>query len=276
MAKDFLSPSSVFELTKPYRTSNETLLTLWGKVRRLDDDLIEHLATNSFSETFNDSIFSPYDKDEIVLCLNYDGLYGINNLNRFLQGGNPEDSVLWGIETYKVNDPILFNESNRFAPVIYNNLKGRITNISKTEETITFDIEVYGASINGVDAADSGFELIGNSNSGNAIIRFTTNRLKSTDDDENSMDTVIPFQVAYAVSIHKAQGLEYNSVKIVISNEVEERITHNILYTAITRAKEHLKIYWTPETEKNVLSNIKSRFNNKDWNLIKSHYPDLR
>ena len=90
------------------------------------------------------------------------------------------------------------------------------------------------------------------------------------------MDTVIPFQVAYAVSIHKAQGLEYNSVKIVISNEVEERITHNILYTAITRAKEHLKIYWTPETEKNVLSNIKSRFNNKDWNLIKSHYPDLR
>ena len=276
LAKDFLSPSSVFELTKPYRTSNETLLTLWGKVRRLDDDLIEHLATNSFSETFNDSIFSPYDKDEIVLCLNYDGLYGINNLNRFLQGGNPEDSVLWGIETYKVNDPILFNESNRFAPVIYNNLKGRITNISKTEETITFDIEVYGASINGVDAADSGFELIGNSNSGNAIIRFTTNRLKSTDDDENSMDTVIPFQVAYAVSIHKAQGLEYNSVKIVISNEVEERITHNILYTAITRAKEHLKIYWTPETEKNVLSNIKSRFNNKDWNLIKSHYPDLR
>ena len=210
------------------------------------------------------------------MCLNYDGLYGINNLNRFLQSGNPEDSVLWGIETYKVNDPILFNESNRFAPVIYNNLKGRITNISKTEETITFDIEVYGASINGVDAADSGFELIGNSNSGNAIIRFTTNRLKSTDDDENSMDTVIPFQVAYAVSIHKAQGLEYNSVKIVISNEVEERITHNILYTAITRAKEHLKIYWTPETEKNVLSNIKSRFNNKDWNLIKSHYPDLR
>lgn len=276
LAKYFLSPKSVFELTKPYRTSNETLLTLWGKVRGLDDDLIEHLATNSFSETFNDSIFKSRDKDEIILCLNYDGLYGINNLNRFLQSGNPEAPVSWEIETYKVNDPILFNESNRFAPVIYNNLKGKITSIAKTDETIIFDIEVYGASINGINTADSGFELIGNSSSGNAIIRFATNRLKSTDDDENAMDTVVPFQVAYAVSIHKAQGLEYNSVKIVISNEVEERITHNILYTAITRAKKQLKIYWTPETEKNVLSNIKTRFNNKDWNLMKSHYPDLK
>lgn len=45
-------------------------------------------------------------------------------------------------------------------------------------------------------------------------------------------DTVVPFQVAYAVSIHKAQGLEYRSVKIVITNETEERITHNIFYTA--------------------------------------------
>ena len=74
------------------------------------------------------------------MCLNYDGLYGINNLNRFLQGGNPEDSVLWGIETYKVNDPILFNESNRFAPVIYNNLKGRIIEVTITDADKDFCI----------------------------------------------------------------------------------------------------------------------------------------
>ena len=61
------------------------------------------------------------------------------------------------------------------------------------------------------------------------------------DDDEYCM---APFQVAYAVSIHKAQGLEYDSVKIVITNEAEERITHNIFYTAITRAKKKLKVYW--------------------------------
>lgn len=44
-------------------------------------------------------------------------------------------------KTYKVGDPILFNEADRFAPVIYNNLKGRIVGIDKSENHIQFDIE---------------------------------------------------------------------------------------------------------------------------------------
>ena len=67
---------------------------------------------------------------------------------------------------------------------------------------------------------------------------------------------IIPFQVAYAVSIHKAQGLEYDSVKIVITKDIEESITHDIFYTAITRARKNLAIYWTPETEDHVLSSL--------------------
>ena len=45
-------------------------------------------------------------------------------------------------------------------------------------------------------------------------------KLKSADEDgdDHGSRTVVPFQVAYAVSIHKAQGLEYNSVKIVITD----------------------------------------------------------
>ena len=61
------------------------------------------------------------------------------------------------------------------------------------------------------------------------------------DDKEFADDTDIPFQIAYAVSIHKAQGLEYDSVKVIITEEVDEMITHNIFYTAITRSKKHLK-----------------------------------
>lgn len=76
--------------------------------------------------------------------------------------------------------------------------------------------------------------------------------------------------MAYAVSIHKAQGLEYGSVKIVITDEVDEQITHNIFYTAITRAKEDLKIYWSPETENKILQNLKRRDNKKDVGLLKS------
>ena len=55
--------------------------------------------------------------------------------------------------------------------------------------------------------------------------------------------SVVPFQLAYTVSIHKAQGLEYNSAKEVIPSSNSEQISHGIFYTAITRAKEKLKIF---------------------------------
>ena len=95
------------------------------------------------------------------------------------------------------------------------------------------------------------------------------NKYRSTDEDDEDNDSiVIPFQVAYAVSIHKAQGLEYDSVKIVITNETEERITHNIFYTAITRAKNKLKIYWSPETEQSVLRRLEIKNSTKDAHLL--------
>ena len=75
-----------------------------------------------------------------------------------------------------------------------------------------------------------------------SLIRFWVHKLKSADEDGEDSRTVVPFQIAYAVSIHKAQGLEYNSVKIVITDEVEELVTHNIFYTAITRAIDMCEI----------------------------------
>lgn len=33
-------------------------------------------------------------------------------------------------------------------------------------------------------------------------------------------------------------------------------ITHNIFYTAITRARENLKVYWTPESQKKILDSF--------------------
>lgn len=72
--------------------------------------------------------------------------------------------------------------------------------------------------------------------------------------DEDRKKTIVPFQLAYAVSIHKAQGLEYRSVKVVIPSSNAEKITHGIFYTAITRAKEKLKIYWSSETMQEVVA----------------------
>ncbi len=272
IAQSFVPNKSIFELTKPYRSNNQKLLLLWNKVRNMDDDILEHIAKNNYSITLNESIFESSEKDEIILCLNYDGLYGINNLNRFLQSNNKSNAVQWGIHTYKINDPILFDGSDKFAPLIYNNLKGIIVGIELFENEIQFDIEINKA-INQLDAEGYDFQLMGHSDSGNSIIRFKVQKYGNTDeDDDSSSNAVIPFQVAYAVSIHKAQGLEYNSVKVVITDEIEEMITHNIFYTAITRAKEQLKIYWTPETENKVLKSLKKRNNRRDVSILSSKF----
>ncbi len=275
IARQFVPEISLSELTKPYRSNDSRLLELWNRVRKMDDNVLELLTKQKYSNKLDDSVFQVSNKDEIILCLNYDGLYGINNINRFLQESNPSKSVLWGIQTFKVGDPILFHDSDRFSPVIYNNMKGRILNVSifsggNVDERIEFDVELDKV-INGMDVIDGEFELLEHDiykEANNSVIRFSVYKNKNTDTDDFDSKTIVPFQVSYAISIHKAQGLEYNSVKIVITNEVDEMITHNIFYTAITRAKSQLKIYWSPEVENKILSIIKPKDNNKDVNLL--------
>ncbi|MBD5115537.1 MAG: AAA family ATPase [Ruminococcaceae bacterium] len=271
LARTFIPQTSVFELTKPHRTKNENLITVWDRVRKVDDAILESLVKNKYVSKLDEFDFTYCNDDEIILCLNYDGLYGINNVNRFLQSNNPNNSVAWGINLYKVGDPILFNESDRFAPLIYNNMKGKITDIELDEFAIRFEIELDIA-ITEWDAELYDFTIVGESENKNSIISFWVYKSKGTDTDNDSSKSIVPFQVAYAISIHKAQGLEYKSVKIIITNEADELITHNIFYTAITRAKEDLKIYWTPETEKKILESFSHKNHNKDAALLSNLY----
>lgn len=270
-AKGFLPPTSSYELLIPYRSrQNVELQTLWDRVRSMDDRIVESIARNQYSATLDASLFVPAKPDEIILCLNYDGLYGINNINRFLQQANPNPAVPWGLQLYKVGDPILFNDSERFKPVIYNNIKGWIADIQLVGDQIQFDIEV-DKQINGLEARDYDFELLENSVAGHSVIRFTVDDHRRIDENrEVPITAVVPFQVAYAVSIHKAQGLEFNSVKIVITDEIEDHITHSVFYTAITRTRERLKIYWTPEVGQRILGTIKPRYINRDIIFLKA------
>jgi len=91
---------------------------------------------------------------------------------------------------------------------------------------------------------------LSNSENDNFIIRFYINKTKSVDGDTSTNSLVVVlFQVAYAVSILKVQGLEYSSEKIVITDEVDKLIIHNIFCTAITRVQNKLKLYWALEVE---------------------------
>lgn len=267
--------SHVVELKNPYRTSKRELLNTWERVRLLSDDILEFLTRNGYSARLDRTIFDKTDDDEIILCLNYGGLYGINNINRFLQSNNPNPEVKWGVYTYKKGDPILFNDVRRFSPYLYNNLKGEIVDIEPDDGFVSFTLRVNTV-LSDFDLEYSEIEYVSSGMDGQStIIRIRVDDVGDTDNDVNSESGVIPFQIAYAVSIHKAQGLEYNSVKIVITHEVEAMISHNIFYTAITRTREKLKIYWTPETEKIVLENMRLQFNKRDYGLLRSRCPGL-
>jgi len=220
------------------------------------------IAKNGYSGILERTLFEHSRDDEIILCLNYDGLYGINNVNRFLQSSNRNPAVVWREATYKVGDPILFNESERFRSVLYNNLKGRIVAMAQGLDALRFDVEV-DRSVSAFDVVGTDLEWVEGS-----TVRFTVFDHDASDEDDDALHTLVPFQVAYAVSIHKAQGLEYDSVKIVITNANEEDLTHSIFYTAITRAREHLRIFWTPETQRKVLANLRHTVDSKDVLLL--------
>ncbi|MDD6826640.1 MAG: AAA family ATPase [Oscillospiraceae bacterium] len=280
--KSFIPEQAVFELTKPYRSNKEELLTLWDNVRTMNDGIQELIEKQSFSLKADNSLLSPLVRNEAILCLNYDGLYGINNINRFMQENNPNPTFHWDVQCFKVGDPILFNDSNRFYPAVYNNMKGKIAGIEihdegTSDEHIQFDIEL-DCEIDDFYEMICDFIILPKSEDGNSVIRFTVHKIKNADDedDDSNAKTTVPFQIAYALSIHKSQGLEFDSVKIVLTDEIDELITHSIFYTAITRAREKLKLYWTPEVETKIIQKLAPRNDEKDIELLKNHITDFK
>lgn len=278
IAKSLMPANSIIELTKPYRTQNNKLLALWEMVRKVPEgnNILEIMTKEGYTCRFDETLFVPSSDDEIILCLNYDGLYGINNLNRLLQEFNPQSSFVWEGQQYKIGDPILFNNSERFAPLIYNNMKGKIVGIKPEGNKIYFTIEI-NKYIDEIQAHFHNLSVIGYPNKEKTQVLISINKYKNYDEDNaDNFSTIIPFQVAYAVSIHKAQGLEYDSVKLVITESMGERITHDIFYTAITRTRNKLKIYWTPETERKILSNLKPKSAIRDQSILVGKFPDLK
>lgn len=270
LARDFIKAEAIVELEKPYRTTDSNLLDIWSKFRKLDDTILERLARYDYNQEIDETLFERHHSDEIILSLNYDGIYGINNINRMLQAANPNASVEWNSKLYKVGDPIVFNDSNRFKGVLYNNLKGTIRKIEiQSDDTILFDVELVDKQLSGVDIDGYELELVDDyQDTSDSVVRFWVNKYRSTDEDVDDNSAIVPFQISYCISIHRAQGLEYDSVKVIINKEIDEQVTHNILYTAITRTKNHLKIYWSPETSQHILENMKIKQNNKDKGFI--------
>ncbi len=273
LLRNFISKNSYIDLEHVYRCNENKLLSkVWDSVRNIEPRIKELLVSYRISNEIDESVYVKKDEDEIILALNYDGVFGINYLNKILQINNPNSEVSWRHYTYKVGDPIVFNETNRFGGHLYNNLKGTIRNIKVNDNNdIIFTIEINIVLSPFIDYPN--FTFIRNSKDGKALIELKVLYSKDTDYDEDTKEAYkVPFEIAYALSIHKAQGLEYNSVKLIITKDVEEKISHNVFYTAITRAKQSLTIYWSRQSEDYILKSFEKSNVYKDAHILANKF----
>ena len=138
----------------------------------------------------------------------YRGVLGIDNLNQLLQnafnpGGYGKADKKIGQITYRLDDKIL-QLKNRPSDDVYNGDIGILEDIDEKENTL--------------------------------MINFDNNFVFYSSEDFSDIT------LAYAMSVHKAQGSEYPIVYFVINQNNIRMLNRNLIYTAISRAKNKLVI----------------------------------
>jgi exodeoxyribonuclease V alpha subunit len=79
-------------------------------------------------------------------------------------------------------------------------------------------------------------------------------------------DSIAGLEPAYAVTVHKGQGSEYESVLLILPSDAEHRLlTRQIVYTAITRAKRRVIIYGSAEALRAAISRPILRDSGELW-----------
>lgn len=184
--------------------SNEIDYSIFNK----NDDLL-FIEANSLNlkEKMKEYILEYKDLDFNkfqVLAPIYKGENGIDNLNYFIQdliNYKESNKILHDGIIFKENDKVL-HLVNNIDENIFNGDIGRVVRINNKLK------EVY------IDFDDN-------------IVRFTTSDLSN-------------LKLGYTISIHKAQGSEFDFVIIPLLNEYSNMLYKKLIYTGVTRAKKKL------------------------------------
>ncbi|MYF98081.1 ATP-dependent RecD-like DNA helicase [Candidatus Poribacteria bacterium] len=148
--------------------------------------------------------YHPID-DIQLLCPMRKGTLGVENLNEHLQDLlNPNaEQAIRRWQTYRVGDKVM-QVRNNYNYDVYNGDIGRIANIDEIDKIM--------------------------------MIRFPD---KLVDYDMADLNELV---LAYATTVHKAQGSEYPAVVMPLHTQHYIMLQRNLLYTGITRAKEKVVI----------------------------------
>lgn len=162
-------------------------------------------------------------KDIQVLAPMYKGENGIDNLNVILQEIlNPAsynlDEVHIGKIIYRVNDKVI-NLLNNIDENIFNGDIGYIVDVNPKKNSEFMTVDFYGNWV--------------------TFKREEVGQLRH----------------AYAMSIHKSQGSEFNHVIMPITKEYNKMLYNKLLYTGVSRAKKSLVIIGSPEAFEYAVNN---------------------
>lgn len=169
-----------------------------------------------------------------VLAPMYKGENGIDNLNILMQEVfNPSEKkkneIKVGNKIYRENDKVI-QLINDIDNNVFNGDIGYIKKI-KGEKN---DVQVF-------------IDFMGN------IVSYKYDKLDN-------------FSHAYAISIHKSQGSEYDNVIIILSKGFKRMFYNKLIYTAVTRAKKGLILIGTIDS---LNTSVKSNYSETRESLLK-------
>lgn len=85
------------------------------------------------------------------------------------------------------------------------------------------------------------------------VVDFDGNEVEYTPDRLKSLDW------AYAITVHKSQGCEYKSIIYPTSMTQAAMLQRNLLYTAVTRARENVLIVGSRGSINRAIMTVKSK-----------------
>ena len=190
-------------------------------------ELVIQLAKQRLPDTYG---FSPID-DIQVLCPTKMGMAGTKELNKQLQSAlNPQSQNKAELKFFDVifrtgdkvmqtkNDyDVLWTKNNEKGSGIFNGDIGIIRSVDRFSQNVTIDFE-------------------------GRVAIYTSEMLRR-------------LEHAYAITIHKSQGSEYDAVIIPITAFTHNLLYRNLLYTGVTRAKKMIIVIGTRELVKTMVDN---------------------
>ena len=175
----------------------------------------------------------PFDDIQVISPM-YRGAAGVSNLNDKLQislnpPGRKAERRLGG-RVFRIGDKVM-QTVNNYDKNVYNGDIGRVTALDIVQQTITVSI----------DGAPVYYDFL-------------------------EADELVH---AFAISVHKSQGSEYTCVVMPVLTQHYLLLQRNLLYTAVTRAKELVILVGTRKAIAIAVKNNKvaNRYTALDWRL---------